>query len=65
MQIPPPLPPRERREITKYVFLVAISLIFAMLVLGLQDRDYQSFEKMALLLVGALIGALKLQSNTD
>ena len=65
MQIPSPLPPRERREITKYVFWVAMGLIFAMLVLGLQNRDYQSFEKMAWLLVGALVGALKLQSNTD
>lgn len=65
MQIPPPLPPREAREIIKYLFWLAGALIFAMFVLNLQGRDYQSFEKMAWLIVGAIIGALKLQTNSN
>ena len=65
MQLPPPLPSRQARETLKYCFYLAISLIFAMFVLNLQNRDYSSFENMAWLIVGAIIGALKLQTNSN
>ena len=65
MEIPPPLPPRAAGKIITYLFWLAVSLIFAMFILGLQARDYQSFEKMAWLIVGAIIGALKLQTNSN
>ena len=64
MKIPPPLPPKEAREITKYLFYLAMASISGMVVLGLQDRDYQAFEKMAWLIVGLIGGALKLQTNS-
>ena len=65
MQIPPPLPSREGREVLKYCFWLSLALIFAMFILNLQDRDYQAFEKMAWLILGGIIGALKLQTNSN
>jgi hypothetical protein len=65
MQIPPPLPPRQAREGLKYCFWLSSALIFAMFILGLQNRDYQSFEKMAWLIIGGIVGALKLQSSSN
>lgn len=61
--IPPPLP--NANKIAGYVFYVGLSLITAMFCLGMQNRDYQAFEKLAYLIVGALVGALKLQTNSN
>lgn len=63
MQIPPPLPPREGQEVLKYCFWLELALITAMFILNLQNRDYQGFEKMAWAILGAIIGALKLQGR--
>lgn|GEM_PF-3426894 len=65
MQIPPPLPPRQSREIVTGFLWITGVLIVAMFIFGLQGRDYQAFEKMAWAIVGALFGALKLQPSSN
>ena len=62
-KIPPPLP--HANKIAGYVFYIGLSLIIAMFSLGMQNRDYQAFEKLAYLIVGALVGALKLQTTSS
>lgn len=62
MEIPPPLSNREARQILQYLFWLVLTLIIAIFVLSLQGREYpEIFKDMAWLIVGAIIGALKLQ----
>ena len=65
MKIPPPLPDREGLQILKYCFWLAFSLIIAMFLLTLQGREYPAFfEITGATIIGAIVGALKLQSNS-
>jgi hypothetical protein len=61
------LPQKAIEQLLVYLCLLAISLVFAMFVLGLQGREnsgvYASFDRLAFLIVGGILGALKLQPH--
>lgn len=66
MEIPPPLPGVAANHILKYSFWLSLALITAMFLITLQRLEYpQSFENLAFMLVGGIIGALKLQTGSD
>jgi hypothetical protein len=62
LEIPPPLPKKVSIETVKYCFWLALFLISAMSVITIQGQEYPPFfETTAGVIIGAIIGALKLQ----
>jgi hypothetical protein len=61
------LPQKAIEQLLVYLCLLAISLVFGMFVLGLQGREdsgvFASFDRLACLIVGGILGALKLQPH--
>lgn len=58
------LPQTAFDRIVVYLCLLAFMLIGGMLTISAQGREFpQSFENIALIIIGGIIGALKLQSN--
>jgi hypothetical protein len=61
------LRPSAIEKLLLYLCLLGISLVFGMFVLGLQGREdsavFTSFDRLAFLIIGGILGALKLQPH--
>jgi uncharacterized membrane protein YcaP (DUF421 family) len=61
------LPQKAIEQLLVYLCLVALALIAGMFVLSLQGREsslaFGSFDKLSFLILGGILGALKLQPH--